>query len=56
MKTSLFAQLMSVVLTSREMVMIRYMDAKHTLMLSANLIDVPGPEAEQCLHIQAGRQ
>lgn len=35
MKTSLLAQLMSVVLTRRVMVMMRYMDAKHTLILSA---------------------
>lgn len=34
MKTSLLAQLMSVVLTRRVIVMMRYMDAKHTLALS----------------------
>jgi hypothetical protein len=40
MKTSLFAQLMSVVLTRRVMVMIRYMDAKHTLVMSVKTMEV----------------
>lgn len=35
MNTSLLAQLMSVVVTSRVIVMMRYMEAKHTLVLSA---------------------
>ena len=42
MKTSLLAQLMSVVLTSRAMVIIRYMEAKHTLLaLSVNVSKIP---------------
>ena len=44
MKTSLLAQLMSFDLTSRVMVIMRYMEAKHTLALSASVAGVNIPQ------------
>lgn len=53
MKTSLLAQLMSLDLTSRVMVMIRYIEAKHTLTLSVSAADLPS--CRYRLHIRADR-